>query len=151
MIIILKRITKTTRKYEIEAFIEPTLKGGLLKSSGYIESISIRVLKDTQLNLLEYYGLVGISPDAVAKRAIKKLNGKQLNGQQIGVSAFFVRDSRNERRTNYRVSAKFLDKRKRDRRRPYLEKVENIYIEIGDEAKFKKGRVNDTTPGKFNI
>ncbi len=56
MVIILKKIAKTTRKYEIEAFIEPALKGGLLKSSGYIESIAIRVIKDTQQNVLEYTG-----------------------------------------------------------------------------------------------
>ncbi len=145
MIIVLKKIAKTTKKYEIEAFIEPALKGGLLKSSGYIESISIRVVKDTKLDILEYYGLVKISPDSAAKRVIKKLSGKELNGQQIGVSQFFVRDGRNDRRTNFRVSAKFLDKRKGDRRRPYLEKVEDIYVEVQGLGKHKKDAPNGGT------
>lgn len=134
MVIILKKIAKTTRKHQLKAFVEPALKGNLLASNGYIESISICILKDTQLNVLEYYGLVGIIPDIVAKRAIKKLNGKQLNGQKVDISAFFVRDRRNDQRVNYQVGAKFLDKRKRDRRRPYLEKVGNIAIEIDDKT-----------------
>lgn len=77
--------------------------------------------------MVEYYGLVAIIPGTVAKRVIKKLDGKQLNGQKIGVSAYFVRNSRNERRASYRVGTRFLDKRKADRRRPFLEKV---YLEM---------------------
>ncbi len=137
MIIILKRITKKTGKYAIKEFLKPTLKGGLLTNRGFIENVSILALKDKEKDEVEYYSLVEIIPGAVAKRAIKKLDGKQLNGQKIGVSAYFVRNGRNEQRTNYRVGAKFLDKRKGDRRRPYLE---NIYLEIDEEGELKNGQ-----------
>lgn len=41
MIVILKRISATTRVHDIESFIEPVLQGGFLKKTGRIESLKI--------------------------------------------------------------------------------------------------------------
>lgn len=137
MIIILKNIPGTTKAYEIEKFIQPGLKGGLFRRTGHIESIFIQALKDTRFNSVEYHGLIRVIPDPVAKRVIKALNGKQLRGKRIAVNEYHIRIWRNDRRSNSQIN-KFNERREGDRRRYYLEKIENISLEFSSESGFHR-------------
>jgi hypothetical protein len=117
MIIILKNISTTTREQDIEGFMKPAIKGGLLRKSGYIEKISILALKDTRTDKIKYHGLVTVTPDSVADRVIKKLNKKPLNGKRITVCEHKVRRWQNDPRINNKNQIQaFRDKRVGDRR-----------------------------------
>jgi hypothetical protein len=117
MIIILKNIPDTTRKQDIEGFIKPVVKGGLLRKSGTIEKISILALKDTRTNKIKYHGLVTLAPDSVAHRVIKKLNRKPINGKRIAICEYHIRRWQNDPRINNKDQIRVInDKRLHDRR-----------------------------------
>ena len=124
MIVFLRRIPANIKKYEIAAFLEPALKGGLFAKNGYIEEIKILTHRDKQKNTLEYHGLVRIEPEAAAERVIKKLNGKPINGKHIVVREYFSRNWHNDPRlSRSHPNITFPDRRKADRRRHHLEAV----------------------------
>jgi hypothetical protein len=86
VIIILKNIPGHTENHQVEGFVSPAIKGGLLRKSGAIDKIEIHVQKDTVKHTVEYYALVTITPDSVAIKAIEKLNKKRINGRHILVT-----------------------------------------------------------------
>lgn len=117
MIIILMYISASTSNQDIEDFISPAIKGGLLRKSGNIEKISILGLKNIQTNKIEYHGLVTIIPDAIANRAIIKLTKKQLNGRRVVVREYHIRRWQNDPRINRRDYIQgLMNKRQSDRR-----------------------------------
>jgi hypothetical protein len=123
MDIILKNIPPGTTYEHIRDFIEPAIKGSLLRKSGRIENISILVQKACKKYDLKYYGLVTIIPDAMAEQAIRKLNRKKINGRNINVVEYRIRRWHNDRRgRNY---DKLSDTRFGDRRRNQLGEVED--------------------------
>lgn len=146
MIIILKNIPATTTNNDIEDFIKPAIKGGLLIKSGRIERISILVQKDGKTDKSECHGLVTITPDFVAIKAIKKLNRKRINGRNILVLEYRIRSWHNDPRLNRDQLVEATDnRRKGDRRRRYLEvkkensvKKENPAWLFTSEKKFHK-------------
>lgn len=146
MIIILKNIPATTTNNDIENFIKPTIKGGLLSRSGRIERISILTQKDGKTDKVECHGLVTISPDSAAIKAIKKLNRKRINGRNILVVEYRIRHWHNDPRLNRDHLVEAPDnRRKGDRRRRHLEvkkekdvKKENLAPLFSSEQKFHK-------------
>jgi hypothetical protein len=125
MDIILKNIPANTRPQHIKDFIEPAIKGGLLRKGGHIEKISIQVQKGNNTHEHKYHGLVTIMPDAIAEQAIKKLNRKQINGKNINVHEYQIRRWHNDQRTSRDQIDKLGNKRLGDRRRHQLEEAEN--------------------------
>jgi len=136
MIIFLTRIPADTKHDDIIDFIEPMLKGGLFKKSGYIRKINLLILKDIEINELEYHALVTVGPDKVAERVIKRLNRKPINGKHIAVREYVLRNWHNDPRINmHQWNEEFKDRRKADRRRKdKLEVVKklplNLLIEV---------------------
>lgn len=122
MNIILKNIPPGTKPNHIKDFIEPAIKGNLLRKSGRIENISILVQKASKKYELKYYGLVTIMPDAMAEQAIRKLNRKKINGKNINVVEYQIRRWHNDRRG--RNHDKLSDTRFGDRRRHQLGELE---------------------------
>lgn len=116
MIIILKNIPADTGNKKIEDFIRPVIKGSLLSKSGRIESISNLVQKNIKTNKIEHHGLVRITPDSVAERAIKKLNRKRVNGRYINVHEYQIRLWQNDHRISRGQIENFTNKRQSDRR-----------------------------------
>jgi hypothetical protein len=100
MIVILKRLSETTKISDIEHFLESALKGNLFKKAGQIESLTIQEISTPDLNQTEYHAIVNIKPDRVAKRVIKSLNRKLCNGKPINVSEYVLRYKLNDRRSN---------------------------------------------------
>jgi hypothetical protein len=98
--IILINIPADTQPKQIMDFIEPAIRGSLLKKGGRIENISILVQRGNHKYDYKYYGLVTIMPDAIAEQATKKLNRKRINGKNINVLEYKVRRSFNDRRFN---------------------------------------------------
>ncbi|NOQ76753.1 MAG: hypothetical protein GQ475_02965 [Methylococcaceae bacterium] len=124
MILILRRIPKSTTKREIVDYLTPALKGGLFKKSGHIDNVNILVLKDNRRNTIEYHGLVTIDSDAAASRAIKLLNRKQFKNRTILVREYFYRSWHNDPRVNmHQWNDELANKRKGNRRRARLEVV----------------------------
>jgi hypothetical protein len=122
MIIILLNISASTENQDIEDFIRPAIKGGLLRKSGHIEKISILALKDTRTYRIDYHGLITITPDPVAIRAIKKLNKKLINGRRVLVREFRIRLWHNDPRINRRDQIQeFNNRRQGDRRLRHVE------------------------------
>lgn len=117
MIIILLYIPANTRNQDIAGFIEPAIKGGLLRKSGEMEKISILALKNIITDKMEYHGLVTITPDAVANRVIKKLTKKHLNGRRVVLREFHIRNWHNDPRISRRdLTLRVRNKRHSDRR-----------------------------------
>ena len=121
MIIILKNIPGHTENHQVEDFVSPAIKGGLLRKSGAIDKIEIHVQKDTVRHTVEYHALVTITPDSVAIKAIEKLNKKRINGRHILVTEYHIRTWHNDPRINREPHEQAVDQRKGDRRRRNLE------------------------------
>jgi RNA recognition motif-containing protein len=139
MIVMLRRIPANTKKHDVFDFIEPALKGGLLKKSGRIEDINILIFKDTQTMVMEYHCLVTIDSNAVAYRVIKKLNRKPFKGKRITVREYFPRSWHNDPRINqHEWNEELVDKRQADRRRPKLEVVEDISDKFSSSKGFHR-------------
>jgi hypothetical protein len=115
MILILKRISPSTLVPDIECFIAPALKGGLLTKQGKLENITVQVLKEPGTDKTEYNALVRVEPVTVGKRVIKLLNRKALKGKPINVSEYHFRHRDNDRRNDRNQLAN--DRRRQDRRR----------------------------------
>ena len=126
MILILKRIKEDSNVSEIEAFLEPALEGGLLKSAGRIYNLQILKFQSPQSKKAECYALVRVEPDRVANRVIKQLNRKPCSGKPINVVEYFVRDFNNDpRKSRYDIAH---NRRVADRRRTNL-KIIDITLE----------------------
>lgn len=96
MILFLRNIPAQTRIGDIAEFVAPAIRGGWFKRRGQIVKIEILALHDKQVNTYEFHGLVEITPDTVAMRAIKKLNGSFLNGKMITVREYRIRSWHND-------------------------------------------------------
>lgn len=121
MMLILKRIRETTRIADIEDFLAPALKGGLLKKSGRIESVAIQMHRKARTAQCEYYAIVNVEPDVVAKRVIKQLNRKLLNGKPINIAELHLRHYSNDRYGRYQS---LDDRLKACRRRKDMEIID---------------------------
>jgi len=98
MIVFLRNIPADTSRRDIVDFVSPALQGGLFRARGEIQSVSVLLIKDKAVNLMEYHAIVNIKPDAVALRAIKKLHGGVFKGKRIVVREYVVRSWKNDRR-----------------------------------------------------
>jgi hypothetical protein len=126
MILILKRIKEDINVLDIEAFLEPALEGGFLKSAGRIKNLQIIKLLSSGSKKAECHALVKVDPDSVAKRVIKQLNRKPCKGKPINVVRYFARDFNNDlRRSRYQIAH---NRRVADRRRTDL-KIIDITLE----------------------
>lgn len=110
MIIILVNLPDNTNKKEIEDFIRPAIKGG------HIGSIAIIVQKKPKTHEIKYHGLVRITPDSVAKRAVESLNKEQINGRHIDVHEYRARYWHNDPRIISTRSSQLRNMRQRERR-----------------------------------
>lgn len=126
MVIILSKIPAGTKKEDIADYVRPVVRGVFYLKKGHIRAINVLVMKDKQLDGSEYYGLLRIEPDEVAKRVIKKLNRKPFKGKQIAVREYtYKRIWQNDRRHNDAVCMlDGKDRRRFDRRRNQLEIID---------------------------
>jgi hypothetical protein len=121
MIIILKKIPANTTERQVEAFVSPVLKGGMFSASGQIENISFWRYEIVQTETFEYYALVDVEPDSVAKRVIKQLDKKAINGKHVALQEYHARHWSNDRRVFKSVIERgSSNKRKADRRRKII-------------------------------
>lgn len=94
---------------ELEDFIRPAVK------DGHLVSVAIMVQKNPKTHEIKYHGLVRLTPDSVAKRAIEDLNGKQINDRPIDVHEYRTRYWHNDPRI-MSCRNKSSDMRKGERR-----------------------------------
>lgn len=140
MIIFLQRIPAKITRENIIDFIEPTLKGGWFKKSGYIKNINILILKDTIQDTLEYHALVTVEPDSVGERVTRLLNRKPIIGKHIAVREYMQRNWHNDPRLtpkhkHYgRIEKRLADRRRGDR----LEVVEQFNVKIYGHDRFHR-------------
>ena len=141
MIIILKNIPVNTNKRDVQIFVTPEVKGSWFRRSGKIVSLSILVQKNIQTHIIQHHGLVGISPDFVAERVIKKLNGKMLiNDKRVVVCEYKIRSWHNDPRIKKRKLRNPLkDRRHYDRREQYEVVTEEEVSLTGKRAFHTKG------------
>ncbi len=139
MMILLRRIPANTKKGHVVDFIDPFLKGGILQKPGRIENIKILVLKSDEMNGIEYHGIVTIDSDVVAKRLIKKLNGKAIKGKHIVVREYHHRLWQNDPRVNIQEwSEESATTRTANRRRSILKKEGNTSVEFSSLESFHR-------------
>jgi hypothetical protein len=130
MIIIFKKIPANTTERQVEAFVAPALEGGLFSASGQIENISFWRYEIVQADTFEYYALVDVEPDSVARRVIKQLNKKAINGKHIALQEYHARHWSNDRRVFKSVIERGnSNKRKADRRRKIVKTERRPVIE----------------------
>lgn len=129
MILIIKKISATTRIPQIEQFLNPVLKGGFLKRKGFIGGLEIKMFKHRDLTVPEYHAIVKVEPDVVAHRVIHRLNRKLCDGKLVNISQYHIRYRTNDRRDGLHTIVH--DRRIFDRRRRN--------IEITDITKLKSG------------
>lgn len=124
MIVFFRNVLASTRYDDIVDFVEPALKGGLLRKSGRIERVQMLIIKDPSRQKLEYHALVRVESDGIAGKAIKKLNKHPLLGRKVEVREYVQRRWQNDRREHPMPHNYVLPcERKKDRRRDDLEKV----------------------------
>ena len=122
MIVILKHIPANTKKQNIIDFLEPEVKGGLLRRKGHLVSISIVSQRNIQTREVQHHALIEIQPDVVAVRVIKKLNGNIILDKHVAVVEYKIRNWHNDRRiiNNYLPKKQRLhERRTQDRRGQY--------------------------------
>jgi len=118
MYLILKRISETTRIPDIEHFLKPALAKSVFTRAGYIESLTIKMIKTPDSDAAEYHAIVNITPDSVAKRVVQKLNRKRCHGKPINVAIYRFRYRHEDRRTIL-DDVRLQNLRKGERRRPH--------------------------------
>jgi hypothetical protein len=116
------------------------LRGFITRAFGYrrflpfmltpkMTSCGIMRIKDQDVGVIEYHGVVVVVPDDAARDCVRKLNRTRLRGKLVEVREFHDRSFHNERRVNRidrrsRVrdpsSALAKGRRLRDRRRDSL-------------------------------
>lgn len=119
MILIIKKINATTRVAQIEEFLAPALKGGLLKRKGVLERLEIKMFRHPDLASPEYHAIIKIEPDAVARRVIQRLNRKICDGKPVNICEYHVRYRTNDRREVMQSTRN--DRRVIDRRRKNID------------------------------
>ncbi len=110
MIIILVNLPENTDKKDIEEFIRPAIK------NGHMGSIAIMVQKHPKTHEIKYHGLVRLTPDPVAQRAIEILKKEQINGKYVDVHEYRARYWHNDPRIMSTRSAHLRNLRRGDRR-----------------------------------
>jgi hypothetical protein len=124
MIVFMRNIPDDTNRRDIVAFIEPALQGGFFKAKGEILSVSVLLIKDKGVKLMEYHAIVNITPDAVAARVIKSLHGRVFKGKRIALREYVVRSWKNDRRNTAKPGTVADERRQTPTRR------RNLHIEI---------------------
>jgi hypothetical protein len=110
VIIILINLPENTNKKDIEDFVRPAIE------DGHMGGIAIMVQRHPKTLEIKYHGLVRLTPDSVAKRAIKDLNDKQINGRHIDVHEYRTRYWYNDPRVISTKNYQSRNMRKGERR-----------------------------------
>jgi RNA recognition motif-containing protein len=125
MIVFFSNIPDDTLHSEIKAFIQPVINGSLLGVKGKVARIEVIALKDRISQLIEYHALVIIEPESAAIRIIKKLNGQHFKGRTISVRKYFLRNWRNDKRSDENESVRqHNEKRVNTQRRRNMEFID---------------------------
>jgi hypothetical protein len=130
MILIIKKISATTRIPQIEQFLSPVLKGGFLKRKGVIDGLEIKMFKHPDLNVPEYHAIIKVEPDVVANRVIQRLNRKVCDGKPVNISQYHVRYRTNDRRDGLHTIQH--DRRMSDRRRKNIDITDVTRLKAGE-------------------
>jgi len=91
MQIIILGISEHTTEESVREFIGDNVMAGWLMAPAEIDDYSTIVVRDALTDVIEYYGLVTINNDAIAKKVISKCNSQRLNGILVVVRQFFER------------------------------------------------------------
>lgn len=119
MILIIKKIGASTTVHQLEQFLLPVVKGGILSRKGILESLEIKMFNHSDNNVPEYHAIIKVEPDNVAERVINRLNRKLCDGKPVNVCQYHVRYRTNDRRDSLQNVRR--DRRVIDRRRKNLE------------------------------
>ena len=118
MILFIRKIPNDTRYSDIVSFVEPALKGGILRRSGHIVHIEIIGYRDHRLHTSEFHALVEIEPDSVGLRAVGLLKGRRLHHHLVVIRQYFERNWHNDRRQDFETPPPGgVERRMADRRR----------------------------------
>jgi hypothetical protein len=118
MIVLFRNIPADSYHNDIIAFTQPAIKGGLFRVHGDISRVDIIALKEKGSEVLEFQALARIEPDAAADRVIKKLHGLSIRGHRIAIRQYYVRNWKNDKRSEVKVEDwQLQEKRANDRRR----------------------------------
>lgn len=149
MILIIKRISETTRVSDIERFLEPALRGGFLKKKGEIKNLAIQRYQTPDSSHVEYHAIVKVLPDAAGIKAIKLLNRKHCKGKPVNVTEYSIRHRLNDRRSNLPQRADYW--RRVDRRRSDLHVTDVTKTRSGHEGRSDLfGASLNLTPNPFD-
>lgn len=140
MMLILKRISETTRVPDIEEFIAPALRGGFLKKAGRMESVVIQMHRQPGTAHREYHAIISVEPDVAAKRVVKLLNRKRLNGKPINIAELHLRHHSNDCHGHYQT---LHDRLAACRRRKDIEIVDITAERKGARIDYSLLRMND--------
>lgn len=140
MILFIRKIPAETRYNDIAEFVEPALKGSLLRRAGFISKIEIIGYRDIQLNSLEFHALVTIEPERVGFRAIKALKGKRLRNKLVLVRQYFERDWHNDPRQGFDppppgIAERRVADRRRGKNLERITDISNYFSNAGDFAR----------------
>ena len=138
--LILKRISETTRVPDIEEFIAQALRGGFLKKAGRMESVVIQMHHQPGTAHREYHAIISVEPDVAAKRVVKLLNRKRLNGKPINIAELHLRHHSNDRHGHYQT---LHDRLAACRRRKDIEIVDITAERKGARIDYSLLRMND--------
>jgi hypothetical protein len=138
VIIIIKKISPKTKQEDITDILIPLVRGSWFSKGGHIERTLVLLQRNIRTRLVHHHLLVEITPDVVAERVIKKLNGKRIAGKYVAVAEYRIRNWHNDPRINHLYSNVLKgknDRRIADRRNLYEEHISEFKTTVS-----KRGR-----------
>jgi hypothetical protein len=134
--IIIKKISTSTRINHIKNLINATLADSFLHKIGYIKSIKIIQLYNRKKEEVDRFSIVRVDSEKTEQYLISSLNGKVIDDNIIVADEYIIRHWTNDRRENH--TTKTLppkSDRKAERRRRHLKMV--VLCEICEIIKAK--------------
>lgn len=125
MLLLIKGIPRYSTRKEIVNFIASS-RGTLTRWIPFINSVSlgkceILRVEDKDAETVEYHALISVEPDKSGEVLIRKLNGMLFHGKRVEVKSYTKRSTYKDRRRQH-ADLELLprERRKQDRRRPYI-------------------------------
>lgn len=142
MRVFFRNIPPNTTINELAHFINIHLNRGfmgLFGERGSLKQIEILEQIDELDKFVRYHGIASIENEKCAERMMKRLRKALFKGKRISVREFVIRTWHNDRRDQATYNSKLSnDRRKKDRRKYRLEKVNQAQTGFTSDTIFSR-------------
>lgn len=117
MYITIKHLHNRITIDDLEAFVQPNLKGGIFQKPANLQALKIIGLINTRGKVIERHCLLRVTPESANKRLIKALSSKSIHSKKFVVSSYTIRHWNNDRRIDTEIASTYPSNQRNDDRR----------------------------------